>query len=90
MSKSAKTVRLRINVGDANGAKPTTQTELARKIGISQPHLSKILAGKCTPSVPIAEAVAEALGVHVMHILARDRYDKDGNRLPEIDNAQGL
>lgn len=72
-----------------NATKPTTQTELARKIGISQPHLSNILAGKTTPSIPIAEAVADALGVHVMHILARDRYDKDGHRLPEIHDGQG-
>lgn len=40
-------------------ATKTTQTELARVIGVSRPHLSNIVAGRVAPSFRMARRIAE-------------------------------
>jgi DNA-binding XRE family transcriptional regulator len=45
-----------------------SQTELARRLGISQPAISAIERGAKTPTVPTLERIAEATG-HEMQIL---------------------
>jgi transcriptional regulator with XRE-family HTH domain len=58
-----------------------SQTELARRLGISQPHLSQILSRKRRPSLTVAETIADWQGVHVLHVMAPERYDAAGQRI---------
>lgn len=40
----------------------TTNTQLAKAAGISQVHLTRLLAGETNPTLDIVEAIANALG----------------------------
>jgi transcriptional regulator with XRE-family HTH domain len=48
-----------------------TQKELAIRVGISQSHLSLILAGKRNPSLRVAKKLADVLGVTIDSLLAK-------------------
>lgn len=49
--------------------KNLTQTELAKKSGISQPSLSKILSGKYETKMVTAKKLAKVLGVPVTYLI---------------------
>ncbi len=45
------------------GEQRVSQRELARRLGVNQAHLSRVLAGQKTPTNPLIEAIAEALSL---------------------------
>ena len=47
----------------------TPQTDLARMVGVSTPHLSNILHGRRLPSVTVALRLQEATGVAVENLV---------------------
>ncbi|MEM9072845.1 MAG: helix-turn-helix transcriptional regulator [Myxococcota bacterium] len=59
-----------------------TQAELARRIGIPRPIVSRIECGKHTPRLETLDAVADALSTTIMDLVA----PVDGMRL----GAEGL
>lgn len=48
-----------------------TQSDLAKTVGIRQPHLSNIEAGRRAASPDVAQRLAEALRIPVVAILAQ-------------------
>ena len=47
----------------ANNISKTSYTELARGTGVNLAHISLVLRGKRTPSLPVARRLAGVLGV---------------------------
>lgn len=47
-----------------------TQTELAAKVGITQPQLNRFLHNKHTPSVSLVFKLVDALGIHVGAVIS--------------------
>lgn len=39
------------------------RSELARKIGVTRPHVSQVLSGKSVPSLDVAAGIAKGVGV---------------------------
>ncbi|REJ33982.1 MAG: hypothetical protein DIU83_04955, partial [Bacillota bacterium] len=58
-------------------------TELARRIGKSQPYISDLERGLRTPSLPTLQALADALEKPVSYFLAGDAEPPSGSQWPE-------
>lgn len=58
-------------------------TELARRIGKSQPYISDLERGQRTPSLPTLKALAEALDKPVTYFLAADDSTERASEWPE-------
>jgi transcriptional regulator with XRE-family HTH domain len=56
-------INLRSRVRATLKRRRRNQGWLAEQVGISEPHLSRILTGKRTPSLPIAVKLEAATGV---------------------------
>ena len=39
------------------------RSELARRIGVTRPHVSQVLSGKSVPSLDVAAGLAKGIGV---------------------------
>jgi len=59
------------------GLQPMTKTEIARRAGISRPHLYRILSGTIRPKINTLCSLARVLGVDVSVIIG----DKDMNKV---------
>ena len=70
--------------------KGRTQTTLAKLFGVDQSFLSRILRGERRPSIELAEKIADEFRLHVLHVMAPERYDKEGNRLKVSDDSEVL
>lgn len=57
----------------------TTQTALARELGIDQSYLSRLLRRARRPSAAMAQKLADATSTHVLYWLYPGKYDQDGN-----------
>jgi transcriptional regulator with XRE-family HTH domain len=57
------------NIKDAREYRGMTQLELSEKIGISRASLAQIEAGLKVLTVPMAQAIAEALDLPVMVLI---------------------
>ena len=55
-----------------------SQAELARRSGVSQPHVNQMLRGTVVPSLDIAEKIAAAVGMPLSKLLAEPRQKKVG------------
>ena len=51
------------NVAKFRKQKGISQSELARKVGVTRFHINKIESGKTNMSVPLASRIAKELGV---------------------------
>ncbi len=69
-----KNNRLFFKVLEILKEKQMTQTELAKKAGITQPSLSRILAGKYNVKISILEKIAEALDVPAGYLLEEQEF----------------
>jgi len=65
-----KTEAFRENVRHYVGLHGITYGELAQRAGLSREWLSKMLAGKSNPTLPVCERIAEALGVSLEAMVA--------------------
>lgn len=59
----------------------TTQTALARKLGIDQSYLSRLLRRERRPSPAMAQKLADATSTSVLYWLYPKDYDAKGIRL---------
>lgn len=64
-----------------------SQTALSKLLGIDQSFLSRIIRGERRPSLEQAEKIADEFRVHVLHVMAPVRYDRNGDRHRETFNA---
>jgi len=62
-------------------------TELARRIGKSQPYISDLERGLRTPSLPTLQALADALEKPVSYFLAGDAEPPSGSHVARADAA---
>ncbi len=53
------------NISKAIRRKNITQTELAKKVGVGQTYINRIINGYITPSTPLGMRIAEALEMSV-------------------------
>ena len=69
-------------------AQKLSQTELAEKIGVTQPYITEIEKGKKTPSVDVLEKLCGALGCSADFLLgiARQKH----NTVKQNDGPSGL
>lgn len=58
-----------------------TQTELARRLGVDQSYLSRVLRHERRPSYDVARKLAHETNTHVLHWLSPREYDPDGQPL---------
>lgn len=54
-----------------------TQADLAARVGVGTPHISKIEAGRERPSVELCHAIAEVLDMDADHLAATFGYLPD-------------
>ena len=59
----------------------TTQTALARQLGIDQSYLSRLLRRERRPSPAMAQKLADATSTSVLYWLYPQDYDTKGNRI---------
>lgn len=62
---SARAAWIGARIKEFREAKEVTQAQLAKESGIPQPHISKLEAGKHSPSNETLRRIAKALGVDV-------------------------
>lgn len=67
-----------------------TQSELARKAGISQTLISQWVNGRRTPSILSAKAIADGLDVPIELVLARLGLDPRNQIPPGLERVWGL
>ena len=66
-----------------------TQTELARRLGVDQSYLSRVLRHERRPSYDVARKLAHETYTHVLHWLSPDEFGPDGQPiLAQPDEAQ--
>lgn len=66
-----------------------TQTELARRLGVDQSYLSRVLRHERRPSYDVARKLALETETHVLHWLSPGEYGPDGQPvIPEKPNVQ--
>lgn len=53
---------------------------LSRATGLTPSHLSRVVRGQRTPSVPVLFAMAEALGINMEELAAALRKKKEENK----------
>ena len=59
-----------------------TQIEIAARAGVSQAFVSQVLGGEKKPSPKIAARLEAVTGIHRLHWLYPDQFDKAGNTIP--------
>lgn len=62
-------IRFRRNMQTAMDTRGVSQRELAALAGVSYPYINRILQGKVEPTIPKADAIAEALGHSLLQLL---------------------
>lgn len=75
---------------DALRDREITQSEFARKTGISQPLVSNWVNGKRTPSILSAKAIADGLDVPIELVLGRLGLDPRNQIPPGLERVWGL
>ena len=68
MAKKAELFR--VNIRKHAALLGMTYADLAQKANISRPYLSRMLAGKSEPTLPVCEAIASAMGTSLEALLA--------------------
>jgi len=58
--------------------KKATQNSLAKASGVSQAHISRILAGKMQPTLPVIQKLAAALDVSISELVGEGQEVKTG------------
>lgn len=61
--------RFRLNLDAAMEATGTSQRTLAALVGVSYPHLNRILRGKAVPSISLCGELAGAAGYTLQELL---------------------
>ncbi len=71
------------------GGKPINVSAIARTQHIDQSYLSRILAGKCVPTIPIAQKIAAVVGLSLEQLLdaIQDRKKELEVKREELDKA---
>lgn len=64
------TARFRINVNRSMKTQNVSQVELAKRTGVTRPHLNRVLNGVNLPSLELAAKIAEAIGVPLSDLVA--------------------
>lgn len=54
-----------LNENKKTNTYPSTQKELAAKVGVRREYINRIINGGITPAVSLAMRIAEALGINV-------------------------
>lgn len=62
-------------------------SELARRLGIGQQHVSSVLGGRMQPGIGFARKVASAIGVSLDELLGGAAVDRRLRALPGWDDA---
>ena len=84
-----KTDAFRANVRRYVRLTRTTYTELAEKADLSREWLSKMLAGKSNPTLPVCERIATALGVSLEALVAETTTSSVGAQEPPLHFVSG-
>lgn len=70
--KEVEAMSIGDNIRDRRLRRNMTQAELADTVGVTAPMITQIERGTKAPSLPLAAAIAEALGCDVNGLLARE------------------
>lgn len=74
-TKDKKKMRRQVlsrNLASLMTLKQINQSDLARRTGVSQPTISRVLSGLASPSITSTQEIAEYFGVSVDYLLTKN------------------
>ena len=76
---------VKFNLREVRTSKKVTQAELAKKLDVSQQHISAYERGERIPGIDAAARIADALGVTLDElVIIRDAHEKIAQKYNEI------